>query len=1083
MLSTARGGLIERRDVTRRIVAALDRGGVLAVAGAGYGKTTALQQALGTTRDAVAWIRCGDAGADAGRLLGAVLSSVSLACPGAADALAERLVGARDPIDPCRATAALELELRTVLVEPLVIVFDDAETIVGVPAAADVIAGLMVSDSPLLRVAVAARRRLDLGITRLLAGRRVAELGPGELAFSAAECARYVHLLTNEEPDHDRVEALMTATEGWPLGIALAATDSQGSPAGPSPSLADRYFDEEVYSALDPELKDALLAASIAPDLAVAERAGLAPAGGFSAAVDRRELFVSAGERDLHPLFREFLQARFRAEAPLDEQRRAARAIACALEREGRQIDAIAYDLQAREWDQAALAIARHGPELVRTAAGTVEGWLCALPPECAAAPQLQLLAGELAHGQGRFREAIALCRAAVERLDASAAPAAQRFAARFAFADVLMAAGQLAEVGRLADVLDEPGARGSLAARAVGVVAAAGLARQGRFDDGRLVLERALEDPAAALLAGLAPAFEGYYLALPAGRLDEALEQARAAVAALEVADPTGRLAYAMTYLMAILEERGEDSEALAVAAATRECAQRFGLGGWVGAALAIRSASLRVRRGDPAGAEADLAEVPAAWEAWGAWELDATRAAIAAARGAADEALAAAERAAREAHRRWPYFDRVRAAALLAPVLCRAGHPQRARELVERTIAERVSGFSTARLQLVLAWLLHDEGDESGSLAAVSAAAEEAGDQLAHIIRREWPRCEPPIWTALEHGALDVDAAIDALARATPGGEAAARFTRHPAASARRSALRSLFAAGHPDGIERLGELLHDPDPAVAAAAATAARRLENSPPPLTFRLLGGFELRRGTWPVHDAAWGRRVAQRIVRLLLCRGGGPVGEDELIEAFWPDKPADAARRGIQVAVSAARMVLDPPGVTRSRLVCAERSYRLLLREGDTIDADEFEHAAGAALAAPAADRRAALLAAAALWHGEPLPEERYAEWATLWRERLIDRYGEVLSALADAYEQAGEPARTVEVARRLVELDPLNEAAHRRLIVAFSRAGRRGHALRQVLACRRALVTELGVEPSEETAALQRRVLAGEPI
>jgi DNA-binding SARP family transcriptional activator len=48
---------------------------------------------------------------------------------------------------------------------------------------------------------------------------------------------------------------------------------------------------------------------------------------------------------------------------------------------------------------------------------------------------------------------------------------------------------------------------------------------------------------------------------------------------------------------------------------------------------------------------------------------------------------------------------------------------------------------------------------------------------------------------------------------------------------------------------------------------------------------------------------------------------------------------------------------------------------------------------------------------------------------------------------------------------------------------VAFSRAGRRGHALRQVLACRRALVTELGVEPSEETAALQRRVLAGEPI
>jgi DNA-binding SARP family transcriptional activator len=143
----------------------------------------------------------------------------------------------------------------------------------------------------------------------------------------------------------------------------------------------------------------------------------------------------------------------------------------------------------------------------------------------------------------------------------------------------------------------------------------------------------------------------------------------------------------------------------------------------------------------------------------------------------------------------------------------------------------------------------------------------------------------------------------------------------------------------------------------------------------------------------------------------------------------------------------------------------------------------EFERAADAALAADAANRRSALRAAAALWGGEPLPEERYAEWAAPWRERLIDRYGEVLTALSDAHEQAEDRLSALEVARQLVELDPLNEAAHRRLIVAFARSGRRGHALRQFLACRRALVTELGVEPAEETAALQRRVLAGERV
>ena len=49
--------------------------------------------------------------------------------------------------------------------------------------------------------------------------------------------------------------------------------------------------------------------------------------------------------------------------------------------------------------------------------------------------------------------------------------------------------------------------------------------------------------------------------------------------------------------------------------------------------------------------------------------------------------------------------------------------------------------------------------------------------------------------------------------------------------------------------------------------------------------------------------------------------------------------------------------------------------------------------------------------------------------------------------------------------------------------MTAYARAGRTGHALRQYLACRRALVAELGVEPGEETAVLQRRVLAGEQV
>ena len=107
------------------------------------------------------------------------------------------------------------------------------------------------------------------------------------------------------------------------------------------------------------------------------------------------------------------------------------------------------------------------------------------------------------------------------------------------------------------------------------------------------------------------------------------------------------------------------------------------------------------------------------------------------------------------------------------------------------------------------------------------------------------------------------------------------------------------------------------------------------------------------------------------------------------------------------------------------------------------------------ALQAPATERRAALAAAASLWGGEPLPQERYSDWAVAWRERLTDRYAEVLAALSDEHAAAGDHLAAADAARRFVELDPLHEGAHRRLIAAYARAGRRGHALRQFLACR----------------------------
>src|SRR5438874_1312963 len=82
---------------------------------------------------------------------------------------------------PERADTALERELESVLVEPLVIVFDDAEAVAETPAALGVIGRLLVTDSGQLRVAFATHQRLTLRLARLRAMGRITELGASEL--------------------------------------------------------------------------------------------------------------------------------------------------------------------------------------------------------------------------------------------------------------------------------------------------------------------------------------------------------------------------------------------------------------------------------------------------------------------------------------------------------------------------------------------------------------------------------------------------------------------------------------------------------------------------------------------------------------------------------------------------------------------------------------------------------------------------------------------------------------------------------------------------------------------------------------
>jgi DNA-binding SARP family transcriptional activator len=281
----------------------------------------------------------------------------------------------------------------------------------------------------------------------------------------------------------------------------------------------------------------------------------------------------------------------------------------------------------------------------------------------------------------------------------------------------------------------------------------------------------------------------------------------------------------------------------------------------------------------------------------------------------------------------------------------------------------------------------------------------------------------------------------------------------------------------------LRRLAGFAQDGDERVAAIARRALDGGLPSAPPLRIKLLGGFSVERGTWVAGDADWGRAAAAKLVRFLAIQGRVPVPEEVIFEALWPQLEPAGASRSLRVAASLARKVLEVPGTDRGGIEVSAGSYALALEDRDSIDAERFERAAEAALAAGAADRIRLLREARSRWGGEPLPKDRFEDWAAAWRGRLVDRYIAVLGRLATGLGEAGEHHAQLDVARELVEIDPHDEAAHRLVMAAYARTGRRGQALRQYLACRRALVDELGIEPARETSALHGRILAGEAV
>lgn len=241
-----------------------------------------------------------------------------------------------------------------------------------------------------------------------------------------------------------------------------------------------------------------------------------------------------------------------------------------------------------------------------------------------------------------------------------------------------------------------------------------------------------------------------------------------------------------------------------------------------------------------------------------------------------------------------------------------------------------------------------------------------------------------------------------------------------------------------------------------------------------PLRIRMLGGFEVERGGLVLEGCNWPRSGARELLALLLLNPRG-LGREEAGEALRPEGHPAKTQVALRTDLSALRRVLEPPEDqptgTRQRsrrLPLGEDRLRLRLTPWDWVDMQEFQRtdcSAGLDLAS--------LRQLVDLYRGELLPEFRYADWAAGARESLRARWHRLSVLLAEDLLAADEPREAIGRLQVLLSDDPTQEEAAQSLMVALTEQGWRGEALRVYRHLEYALVTDLGLEPSDVSREL----------
>ncbi len=1051
----ARGpATVSRPRVNALLSAAHHRRATLVVAGAGYGKTTALADAAATGMSR--WVRLRPADGQAESLSARIAVALGEQPSPGSSAIAAA-TGSDDRKLLAEGRAALLCELAAAQKGDLLLILDGLECVGDDEAASHLLRVLTLEAPPQLHLVLSARSLPELGLGGAQGHGELLEVTAPDLSFTVGEVAELIRLrLGGSSPA--LAEQCWSLTGGWPAALQLlldrlerlATPDHDRELARLRHNRGHlwRAFARDLVAGEHPAARRVLSVASLAPriDIRLLRGVGVIATNADLDSMQERGLLVEAGAPGYYRLSP--VLAGTLAELDGADVETGRKQVARWLEDNSRLEQALECHAEGGP-DGARPFLRRHGPTLVR--AGTAARVIEVLRHHGTGEdPALDAVLAEGLQAVGEWDAAIDL----FSRVQHSSGSKGLPAGVAWRYGVLLYLRGQSAAAAATLAAAHDPARVGADDAMVSSWLSTT-LWSQGQVDAADDLATTALHqagesgDPCALAAAHVSVAL----VAASRGERERNEQAYRLALAAAREGGDRVQLARVHANLSSRSLENGAYEQAITEA----ERALATGAGHRFFAALALTNkaeAHLRLGELDEARAAAsDAADIYAALGSLHAsvphvlfGELYRQRGDMVRARSSFEKARALAEEA-DDAHtvvfalsglaRVLADEDLAAARGAAAEAMARASGLERAAAMCAAAEVE-LRGHDSATAD-VLARQAESEARATGDRAALAeslelqAAAKVPGDE-ARL------RSAISLWDDIGNKVGSARARL-ALAILTGDQEAAGDAQRELAALGVAPAL----------GV-----------PALLASSRGGGREV-------AIVTLGRFAVLQSGEPVPLTAWQSRKARDLLKVLVARRGRPITRDAAAEALWPgDDPAPLSNR-LSVALSTIRKVMDPGRRHAADYYVVADSRTIALRL-DHVDIDLIEFLAVAdqaidLMAKGDRDAAAPLRQARQIYAGDFLEEDLYEDWAVEAREEARSRILMVLRLLARLASDRGDDESAGQYLGQLLEREPYDEDAWLALIAGQLRLRRHGEARRRYVAYARRM-GELDVVP-----------------